>query len=141
MSGTVPDYGPEILRQLESLHGDMGGVKAEVAGLRRDHDRAREESSDRYDAAVGRLETRLTELSEKSDAREAKSLGELAELRALVKRCPHHIEPDVPEVRLRRKPEDSGEMRQARRGLLKSLAALLTAATVALSGWWASRGE
>lgn len=135
------EYGPQILERVVKLSEDSGATKAGLQGLRDEFERSRSESSDRHKMLCDKLEELAQEqraLSESSDARHV----DVGELRKLVERCPQHHPDgagiDVPESRLR-KPDDSGSMRRARRGVLKSLAALFTAAATALAGWWASR--
>ncbi len=129
------EYGPQILGQLQGLQRDVGGLTADVAGLRRDIDRAREESSDRHRVVRESFDEKLDSLHEASERRHV----ELGRLRALVERCPEHHPDGL--VQIRRKPEDSGPMKAARRSVLKSLALLLGAAATAVSGWWATHSK
>lgn len=121
------EYGPQILSQLGVLQRDVGGLASDVEGLRRDFDRAREESSDRLKAVQDSFEGKLDD--------------EIGKLRALVERCPEHESESLVQVRRRPKAEDSGELKAARRGVLKSLALLLGAAATAVSGWWATHSK
>ncbi len=148
------EYGAEILRGVTSLHGDVGGLKAEMAALRRDFDRAREESSERYEEATERLESRLQSveaqvcgLSESSDARKAELSAEMSDLRDMVlERRDVHVDPDDTLARMMK--EDEAEVakdKAAKRGFLgglsaflKGLGALLLAGAGAVSAWWAT---
>lgn len=127
------EYGPQILAQLAVLQKDSGESSAHIKVLQAEAERQRKESSDRHEALCAKLDN-LSEVSQKRHE-------SVEELRRIVAGCPqHHTDGagiDVPESRLR-KPDDSGSMRRARRGLLKSLAALFTAAATALAGWWAT---
>lgn len=131
------EYGPQILSQLNTLQRDVGGLTSDVAGLRRDFDRARDESSDRLKAVQDSFEGKLDDLNEASERRHV----EIGKLRALVERCPEHESESLVQVRRRPKAEDSGELKAARRGVLKSLALLLGAAATAVSGWWATHSK
>lgn len=145
------EYGPEILRSVNALQGDVGdlkgnvgGLKAELDALRRDFDRARDESSDRYEKAVSTLEGRLQALSESSDARKAELSAEMAELREMAL---GRAELDPPDALARMVQEDEALERdkEAKRGLLKGitsalkgLGALFLAVAGAVSAWWAT---
>lgn len=126
------DYGAQILHQLQQLHRDAGEQSAGLTALRREFERNRDESSDRHKE----LREDLCALSESSERRSVA----LQELRALVARCPVHRDPetpDVPSTALVRDEETAH--RRARRSVLQSLAALLTAVATLVGGWWASR--
>lgn len=136
------EYGAEILKQLHQVAGDLGGMKSEVASLRRDFDRARDESSDRLKALEDSIAGDISGLSEASQTRDqsVQSLREeIMQLRVTVGRCPQHVDPDAP-VKLRRR-EDSGKLRDARRGVLRGLAALFGTLATALGGWWATHSD
>jgi hypothetical protein len=128
------DYGAQILQQLQQLNRDAGEQSAGLTALRREFERARDESGDRHKE----LREDMCALSESSERRSVA----LQELRALVARCPVHRDPDreapdVPSTALVRDEETAH--RRARRSVLQSLAALLTAVATLVGGWWASR--
>lgn len=109
------DYGAEILSQVLTLLGDVGTLKSDVAGLRRDFERARDESSERLRAVADDLLGQI----EQSDK-------EAQRLRGVIEQCPHHG------------PPAKASDQEGRRTLVRSLAAFLAAAATALGGWWAS---
>lgn len=123
------ELGAQILQQLQGLEREAGSSSARLEALRAEFERSRNESSDRHKALCAKLEG----LSELSQARHE----DVGRLRELVERCPQHAGHDIPESRIR-KTSESGEMRRARRGVLKALAALFGAAATAVGGWWAA---
>jgi len=127
------EYGAEILRQVGELREGQGALDASVDALRRNLEKASEDSSDRHKE----LREDLEELSEKSDARHL----EVERLRALVERCPQHVPgaPDVPLSRVRK--HDSTEHKAARRSIVKSVAAILGAIAAFFGAAWAGKAK
>lgn len=109
----------------------LGAHGAELAALRREFERSRDESSNRHKEVISKLE----ELSEASQRRHEA----VESLRALVLQCPNHSV-DVPVARVKKR-EDSGEIKAARRSALKAIAAFFAAAATAIGGWWASHSS